>query len=198
MPDMLVTRPSLLVRLRDPQDGPAWQQFIELYGGLVYGFVRRRGLQDADAADLTQEVLHAVSQSMGKFDYDPAQGTFRGWLFSVTRHKIARYLQKQKRQAVGSGDSAAQRRLDEEADPDDMSEKAWDKEYEQQLFRVAAEQVRGSFTEGTWQAFWQTAVEGKPAPEVAAALGMSVGAVYVAKSRVMARLAEQVQKLQEE
>jgi RNA polymerase sigma-70 factor (ECF subfamily) len=195
MPDALLTRASLLVRLRDPHDGLAWQQFVELYGGLVYGFVRRRGLQDADAADLTQEVLQAVSQTMGRWQYDPSQGTFRGWLFAMTRNKMARFLKRRQRQPVGSGDSAAQERLNEEAGPDD-SEKAWDQEYQQQLFRLAAEQIRGSFTPTTWQAFWLTAVEGKSAAEAGAAVNLSPGAVYVAKSRVLARLAEKIQELQ--
>jgi RNA polymerase sigma-70 factor (ECF subfamily) len=174
----------------------AWQQFVELYGSLVYGFVRRRGLQDADAADLTQEVLQAVSQTMGRWQYDPSQGTFRGWLFAMTRNKMARFLKRRQRQPVGSGDSAAQERLNEEASPDADSEKAWDQEYQQQLFRVAAEQIRGNFTPTTWQAFWLTAVEGKSAAEAGATVGLSPGAVYVAKSRVLARLAEKIQELQ--
>lgn len=198
MPDALLTRASLLVRLRDPRDSLAWQQFVELYGSLVYGFVRRRGLQDADAADLTQEVLQALSQSMGRWQYDPAVGTFRGWLFGVTRNKMARFLQRRQRQAVGSGDSGAQERLNEQASPDVESEKAWDQEYQQQLFRLAAEQIRDSFAATTWQAFWQTAVEGKNAAEVGTTLGLSPGAVYVAKSRVLARLAEKVHELQAE
>jgi len=198
MPDALLTRASLLVRLRDPRDSLAWQQFVDLYGSLVYGFVRRRGLQDSDAADLTQEVLQAVSQSVGRWQYDPAQGTFRGWLLGITRNKMARFLERRRRQPIGSGDSSAQERLAQEASPDAESEKAWDQEYQQQLFRLAAEQIRDGFTPTTWQAFWQTAVEGKSAAEVGAALALSPGAVYVAKSRVLARLVEKVQELQAE
>src|SRR5689334_12778884 len=163
MPDVLLTRASLLVRLRDPDDRLAWEQFVELYGSVVYRFVRRRGLQDADAADLTQEVLHAVAQRIGRWQYDPAQGTFRGWLFGMTRHKIARFLQRRQRQPVGSGDTGAHQRLGEEPDEANDAEAAWDREYQQQLFRLAAEQVRPSFAVNTWQAFWMTAVEGKNA-----------------------------------
>ncbi|OAI50324.1 RNA polymerase subunit sigma-70 [Planctomycetaceae bacterium SCGC AG-212-F19] len=198
MPDALLTRASLLVRLRDPQDRPAWEQFVELYGSVVYRFVRRRGLQDADAADLTQEVLQAVAQSMGRWQYDPAQGTFRGWLFGMTRHKIAHFLQRRQRQAIGSGDTGANQRLGEAPCPEGDGESTWDQEYQEQLFRLAAEHVRPSFAPATWQAFWMTAVEGKSAAEVGSALGLSVGAVYVAKSRVLARLAERVQELQAE
>src|SRR5438552_1369435 len=85
MPESPQTRASLLVRLRDGHDREAWRQFVDLYAPLVYGFARRRGLQDADAADLMQDVLRAVSGAAGRLDYDPAKGTFRSWLFTVTR-----------------------------------------------------------------------------------------------------------------
>src|SRR5438094_5665857 len=122
MADALLTRASLLVRLRDPKDRAAWQQFVELYGRLVYGFVRQRGLQDADAADLTQEVFQAVARAAGRLDYDPAQGTFRGWLFTVTRNKLYDFLERGRNKPVGSGDSSAQRRLEEEPSPADDEE----------------------------------------------------------------------------
>ncbi|MBY0522073.1 MAG: sigma-70 family RNA polymerase sigma factor [Gemmataceae bacterium] len=198
MADALLTRASLLLRLRDPEDRAAWQQFVELYGTLVYGFARQRGLQDADAADLTQDVFQAVAQAAGRWQYDPAQGTFRGWLYGITRHKLARFLERRKRQVIGSGDTGAYEQLGQQPDPDADGETAWEQEYQQHLFRVAADAIRDSFAPATWQAFWQTAVEGNGPPAVAATLGMSVGAVYVAKSRVLARLAEQVKQLQQE
>jgi RNA polymerase sigma-70 factor (ECF subfamily) len=198
MGDALRTRASLLARLGDPGDRAAWQQFVELYGRLVYTFARRRGLQDADAADLTQEVFLALAQGAGRWRYDPQQGSFRGWLYGVTHHKLARFLQRRQTQPLGSGDSNAQQRLAEEPGPSDGLEQAWEQEFQRQLFRVAAEQVQGHFAPTTWQAFWQTAVEGRPAALVAAELGLSVGAVYVARSRVLARLAEQVQQMQPE
>src|SRR5262249_48265420 len=113
-----------------------------------------------------------------------------------TRKKFARFLERRRQQAIGSGDTGAHERLDEKPSHDHDLETAWDREYEQQLFRLAAEQIRDSFAPATWQAFWQTAVEGKSGAAVAAGLGISVGAVYVAKSRVMARLTQQVQELQ--
>src|SRR5881392_3121410 len=99
------TRPSLLVRIRDARDRDAWQQFVELYGPLVYRFGRKRGLQDADAADLTQIVLQAVSGAIHRLDYDPARGPFRGWLYGIVRNQLHKLLDRQRRMPVGSGDS---------------------------------------------------------------------------------------------
>ncbi len=194
----LTTRASLLLRLGNPQDRAAWQQFVELYGSLVYGFARRRGLQDADAADLTQEVFAAVAQTVGRWRYDSRKGSFRGWLYGVTRHKLSHFQQKQHRQLIGSGDSKAQELLNEHPSPEPSLEEAWEQEFQQQLFRLAAAQVQDQFAPTTWQAFWRTAVHGEVPAEVAAALGLSVGAVYVAHSRVLARLTETIQQMQAE
>jgi RNA polymerase sigma-70 factor (ECF subfamily) len=190
------TRPSLLVRIRDRGDRAAWEQFAELYTPLLLRFARRHGLQEADAHDLVQEVLKAVTTAAERLEYDPRRGSFRGWLYAVARSKLSNLLAARARQAQGSGDSGVQGLLEQQPAADDSAE--WDAEYERRLFAWAAEQVRAEFQEKTWQAFWRTAVEGRPAGEVAAALGLSVGAVYVAKSRVMARLKEQVQELHEE
>ena len=196
MPEALLTRASLLARLGDPEDRAAWQQFVELYGGLVYGFARRHGLQDADAADLTQEVFLAVARQAGRWHYDPARGSFRGWLYGVTRHKLARLLERRRAQPVGSGDSSDRRRLDEEPSGEPGPQEAWEQEFRRHMFHLAAEQVKDDFAPTTWHAFWRTAVEGRPAAEVGAELGLSVGAVYVARSRVLARLAEKIQEIE--
>jgi RNA polymerase sigma-70 factor (ECF subfamily) len=87
MADSPTTRPSLLVRIRDPQDSQAWTQFVEVYAPLVYGFARKHGLQDADAADVTQDVLRAVAGAAGRLEYDPQRGSFRGWLLTIVRNK---------------------------------------------------------------------------------------------------------------
>jgi RNA polymerase sigma-70 factor (ECF subfamily) len=192
------TRASLLLRIRDGQDLDAWRQFVQLYAPIVYSFARKRGLQDADAADLMQEVLRSVAGAAGRLDYDPKRGTFRSWLYTVTRNKLYSFLNGQRRHVRGGGGSGAQSRLEEVAEPGDAAAQLWDQEYERRVFAWAVEQVRGEFSLPTWQAFWQTAVEGKNPKEVAAALGTSPGAVYVSKSRVLARLRECVQQLQEE
>jgi RNA polymerase sigma factor (sigma-70 family) len=195
MAELPITRASLLVRIRDARDQEAWRLFVQIYAPVVYGYARERGLQDADAADLTQEVLQAVSASADRLDYDPQRGSFRGWLFTVAHHKLHDLLARQRRQGRGSGDTGIQECL--EAQPARAEDQdLWDQEYEQRLFHWAAEQVRHRFQDSTWQAFWQTAVEGKSSKEAAAQLGLTVAAVYLAKSRVMARLREQIQQLE--
>ncbi len=194
MSDVLATRLSLLVRLRDARDDGAWAQFVELYAPLVFGFARKHGLQDADAADLTQDVLQAVSRGIRTLDYDPRRGSFRGWLFTVVRNKLRNFLVTQNRPGRGTGDTGAQHRLEELPAREEDQSAWWDQEYERQVFAWAADEARGAFQVSTWQAFWQTAVEGKTGPEVARTLGLSVAAVYLAKGRVMARLKEIIQE----
>jgi RNA polymerase sigma-70 factor (ECF subfamily) len=198
MADLPMTRASLLVRLRSSADGAAWSQFVDLYAPVIYGFARGHGLQDADAADLTQEVLRAVSAGIGRLDYDPQRGTFRGWLFTVVRNKLRDFLSARSRQVQGSGDTDVHRLLQELPGREAEQEAVWLQEYEQQLFTWAAEQVRRDVQEATWCAFWQTAVEGKSGKEVASALGMSVAAVYLAKGRVLARLHDLVQQVRDD
>jgi RNA polymerase sigma factor (sigma-70 family) len=197
MPEPPPTRASLLLRIRDPHDADAWRQFVELYASVVYSFARRRGLQDADAADLMQEVFRAVASSAGRLDYDPARGSFRSWLYTVTRNKLYNFLDGRKRQITGSGDTGLQEMLEGRAANGADAAALWDQEYERRVFAWAADQVKGEFQESTWQAFRLTAVEGQSAKDAGRRLGMSPGAVYVAKSRVLARLKEQVRMLED-
>jgi RNA polymerase sigma-70 factor (ECF subfamily) len=181
------------MRIRDSQDALAWNEFVGIYGPLIYSFARRRGLQDADAADLTQEVLRAVSCSITQFQYDPDRGGFRRWLFTVTRNELADFVGRARRSPVGAGDTGMREFLERQPAVVDEA-RLWDEEYRRQLLDWAAERVRNEVRESTWQAFWQTAVEGRGAEEVANRLGMSVGAVYIAKSRVIARLRDQIEQ----
>src|SRR3954447_24581317 len=159
MLDAPPTRASLLVRIRDGRDHEAWRQFVQVYAPVVYGFARKRGLQDADAADLMQEVLRSVASAAGRLNYDPKRGSFRGWLYTVTRNKLYNFLDGRRRQVRGSGDSGAQELLEGQAAPDVGTESLWDREYERRLSALAMERVRGEFQEATWRAFWLTAVE---------------------------------------
>jgi RNA polymerase sigma-70 factor (ECF subfamily) len=194
MPEPPVTRPSLLVRLRDVRDAPAWAQFVQLYAPLIYGFARRQGLQDADAADLTQDVLQAVAGAVRGFDYDPARGSFRGWLFTVVRSRLSNFRRRCRAHPdVAGGDTDVQEKL-ASVPASEVDRCWWDQEHERRLFAWAAEQVRPAVEPATWSAFWGTAVEGRAAKEVAAALGLSAAAVYMARSRVLARLKDVIRE----
>jgi RNA polymerase sigma factor (sigma-70 family) len=169
---------------------------------LVYRLARKKGWQHADALELTQEVLLSVSRSIDRWDADPAKGSFRGWLSRVSRNLMINLLVKQRRQPQGVGNTDFQRLLTEQAGPaDDKStdgESAeFDLEYRRRLFRWAAERVKTEFRPATWQAFWRTCVDGHAIKYVAQELGLSVGAVYVARSRVMARLRVCVEEVRE-
>ena len=195
MSDSQTTRASLLLRIRDSADTQAWTEFAEIYAPLIHQFAKKKGLQDADAADLAQEVLGRVAKSIGNFDYDPKVGRFRSWLFTVARNRLNTQFTKQSRQPRGSGDTGVQQALVGHPQDDTELERTWNEQYEQRLFQWAAEKVRDQFTDSTWQAFWQTGVENRPADDVASKLQMSVGAVYIAKSRVLARLKEVIERL---
>ena len=190
-----LTRPSLLVRIKDLSDQRAWERFVELYAPLVYGFARKRGLQEADASDLTQEVLRSVAAAAEQLEYDPRRGTFRAWLYTVTCRKFSDFLRGRERLCQATGDSAVQVVLNGQPAPSDDQ---WEEEYRQHVFTWACDKVRGEFAEATWNAFWQTAVDGRSPADAAAALGITVGTVYIAKSRVLARLREVIQEQMDE
>jgi RNA polymerase sigma-70 factor (ECF subfamily) len=190
------TRPSLLLRLRDHRDREAWAQFVDLYAPLLYGYLRKRGLQDADAADLTQACLRQVVVHVGSLEYDPGRGSFRAWLFTIVRNRLRDFRDRPRHLYQGSGDARRQRLLENQVAPAADESAQWEREWQRGLLAWAAEQVRPQVHEATWQAFWQTAVEDRSGKEVAAALGMTVTAVYLARSRVMARLRALIREVQ--
>ena len=189
------TRQSLLLRLRDARDHSAWSEFLEIYEPLVYRLARRKGFQDADARELTQEVLLAVFGAIGRWDPDPAHGSFRGWLFRIARNMMINFLAKQRRGPQPAGSTDFVRLLAQQPAPESDESVLFDREYKRAAFRWAADQVRDEFHDNTWQAFWRTCVAGIAIKQAAAELGMSVGSVYVARSRVMARLREAIQRI---
>jgi RNA polymerase sigma factor (sigma-70 family) len=194
MSDSPTTRASLLLRLRDTHDLPAWEQFVGLYAPLVYGFARRKGLQDADAADLAQDVMTSVAQQMRQWQYNPERGSFRGWLFTIARNRLMNWQASAARRMDGTGGDdnlkAVQTCPESLPDTDD-----WDAEYALRIFHWAASVVRPQVAEQTWQAFELTAIDGLNGTEVAASLNMSTGAVYLARSRVMSRLKQVVERI---
>lgn len=173
------------MRLRDPADAVAWSDFVSIYEPVIYRLARSRGLQDADAREVTQDVLISVAGAIERFDLQ-REGRFGGWLARITRNATVDRIRQRCEQ--GSGRTDMIRALEQlpEAEPDESA--VFDLERRRQLFRWAAKRVRRQVQEPSWQAFWRTAVEGQPAATVAAQLDMTTGAVYVARCRVLARL----------
>jgi RNA polymerase sigma-70 factor (ECF subfamily) len=195
MTEIPTTRPSLVLRLRDSQDEEAWRLFVDLYTPLVYGYARKRGLQDADAADLSQEVLTAVAGAVGRLEYDPVRGAFRNWVFTIARRKLANWRAARRNQLRGTGDPETRQLLEQCPVPEE--ETNWETEWQRRVFAWACEEARRNVTDVTWQAFWKTAIEELPGKQVAADLGLSVGAVYLARKRVLTRLKELIQSARE-
>ncbi len=145
-----------------------------------------------------QDVLGSVVRAAARLEYDPSRGSFRGWLYTVARNRIFTFLEANRHNpGRGQGGSDGPSRLEAVAGSEWEFAESWDEEYERNLADLAMQRIQGEVQPATWQAFWQTAVEGKPAREVGAALGMSAGAVYVARSRVLARIKEEVERLRE-
>ena len=187
------TRASLLIRLRNPRDQSAWSSFLQIYQPLIFRLIRQKGVQDADASEVTQDVLLAVAGAISRWESDSSRGSFRGWLATITRNLVVNYLIRQSRHPRGTGDDQFRKWLEERPDPASVESRFYDREEEKQLFLWAADQIRTDFKEVTWQAFWRTAVEGREVEIVARELGVTTGIVYVSRSRVMKRLRECVQ-----
>jgi RNA polymerase sigma factor (sigma-70 family) len=190
------TRASLLLRLRDAQDHQAWIEFVALYEPVAYRLLRRRGLQDADARDVMQELLMAVSRSIDRWDPAKERGSFRGWLRRVARNLVINWLKKNERRLLSTEDADVQEMLEmlpADSGPETVE---FDQELRRALFQQAAQQVRAEVRPATWQAFWETAVVGTSPADAARKLGMEVVAVRVAKCRVLARLRAAVTNLE--
>jgi RNA polymerase sigma factor (sigma-70 family) len=191
-----ITRPSLLVRLRDVNDADAWREFVRLYTPLVFNHCARHGLQEADAADVAQEVMRVAAGAMPEFQYDAGRGKFRGWLLQTTRHRLHKFFAKQRRAPQTASETTIERFLDQVPGADEQAR--WEEDYRQRLFDWAAEKVQPEFQPATWDAFRLTAIESVSVKEAGEKLGISIGAVYIARSRVLARLRELIETVADE
>lgn len=191
MSDQPKTRLSLILRLRHTDDAEAWQEFVEIYQPLIFRLARSRGLQEADALDLTQEVMARVAKAVNRWDPDPQRGSFRGWISRITRNLVIEFLRSKNRQPLTSDDSSIDHFIQASPSPSPETE-LFDLEHQRQVFAWAAEKVRGSFQPKSWLAFWLTAIENRSVDDVANDLGMTKGSIYIARSRVMAKLKEKI------
>ena len=197
MNELPKTRQSLLLQLHQ-RSNDAWAEFLQVYEKAIYNFCRRRGLQDADAQDVTQDVLTAVDRRVGTWDSNPSKGTFRGWMFRVARNIAVNKFLERSRQAAASGDTIVAQMLAELPDSEDAQSTAFWMEYRRGLMHWAAKRVKPDVSEFAWKSFWKTAIEGKKADEVAQELGKSVGNVYTAKCRVFARIKNLISQMDDD
>lgn len=187
------TRYSLIARLRNPHDVEAWGEFASIYQPLIHRLVTERGLQYADATDVTQEVLARVARAVEQFDADHQNVTFRGWLYRITRNLTIDFLRHQNRRKLQRIEGAA---IDWNAIPEPSADESAEfrSQYERQLFISVAQSIQRQVRPHTWNAFWATEILRQSVEETARQLGLTVGSVYVARSRMIARLKSEIQK----
>lgn len=189
MYDLPQTRQSLIVRLKSNSD-IAWSEFLTVYEQAIFRFCRGRGLQDADAKDVTQEVFSALHGRLDTWDAQANRGSFRGWLFQVARNIAVDSIRERSRKPISSEAHLAELRQ-----PQDAEATAFQFEYRRALFYWAAEKVRCEVQATTWRCFWESAVLNRAPVEVAEELGVTIGTLYTAKCRVMARIRERIATL---
>jgi RNA polymerase sigma-70 factor (ECF subfamily) len=185
---MNTTSPSLLQRLRRPDAGEAWSRFVDLYTPLLLFWARQSGLQESDAADVVQDILVTLLERLPGFDYTPGR-SFRNWLCTITRNKCREYF---RRQQVRRGEPLGEQADARQADP---STALAEDDYQVYVLGRALALMQQEFQPTTWQACWEHVVQGRPAEEVAAEVGISVNAVYLAKSRVLRKLRRELDGL---
>jgi RNA polymerase sigma-70 factor (ECF subfamily) len=187
---MSPTPPSLLFRLREaPADADAWKQFDAIYRPLLTGWLRRYSLQAHDAADLVQEILETVCRELPSFQYDPARGRFRGWLRQIMVNRLRAFWRARKLERA-----FVEPLVEELQDPDSELSRRWDAEHDRHVLQKLLDQLEPDFAPTTWQAFHRL-LTGEVPKAVAAALGLSVNAVFLARSRILKRLREAAQDL---
>ncbi len=182
---------TLLQRLRARQP-EAWRRLVDLYGPVVYRWCRQLGVSQADAADVVQDVFTAVAADLARFHRDRPGDSFGAWLRTITRHRVSDLFRRRQGQPGADGGTSAYQRLLNLAETEEESSTAGTVEKEPRFTRRVLELLRAEFEERTWQAFWRIVVDGQPPAEAAAALDMSLPAVYQAKSRVLRRLRQEL------
>jgi RNA polymerase sigma-70 factor (ECF subfamily) len=189
------TRVTLLTQLRqEPFDQAGWDEFVERYGRHIYRWCRRWKLQDADAEDLTQDILVKLTQKLHTFAYDPSR-SFRGWLKTVAHHAWRDFNDSRRHVHRAGGDSQVQELILTLGAREDLARKL-EEAFDLELLEAAKVRVRLRVAPHTWEAFRLMALDGLPVAEVAAKVDMQVAMVYVAKSKVQKMLQEEIGKLE--
>ena len=187
------TRASLLLRLRRHDDVESWNEFVEIYQPLIFRMAERCGLQEADANEVVQEVLARVARAVSNWKSSGNQGSFRNWLKCVTKNLVIQFFRDRRRFPQTSDQSDVRRLVEGKPAPQD-DDHWFALELQRQYFAWAARRFKDRFEPTTWAAFWRTTVEDEPIEHVAQQLGVSRGAVYIARSRVMSKLRVAIEK----
>jgi RNA polymerase sigma-70 factor (ECF subfamily) len=181
------TSVSFLESLRD-DSGDAWRQLIDLYSPLIRRWLAKYGAEWDDMDDVSQEVLSVVVRRIPEFQRAPRVGAFRTWLRTITANCLRDHWRRKNRQPKSVGGSVFGEMIEQLQDSDSGISKLWDRDHDQHVTQYLLKQVRPDFADTTWQAFQRYAIDDRSAQEVAAELGISENAVFIAKSRVMTRL----------
>lgn len=195
MNDIPDTQYSLLARLSDPSDREAWQQFADLYQPVIYRIARGRGFQDADAQDLAQQILMSVAGAIPSWKKTSAQTRFRHWLKKVTKNAALNALTRGPKETVAASSKLVA--IQNDVFVDSELEKQIDDEHRREVYRQAAEIVQRQVQPATWDAFRRSTLLDQSAEEVSEQTGLTVGSVYVARSRVLSKLRETVAAIEE-
>lgn len=189
------THVTLLIQLRqDPSDEAGWEEFVERYGRHIYRWCRQWKLQDADAEDVTQDILVKLSQKLRAFAYDPSR-SFRGWLKTIAHHAWRDFEDGRRRTQSAAGDSQVQELMQTVEARQDLARKL-EEAFDLELLEAAKMRVRLRVAPHTWEAFRLLAIEGLPVAEVAGRVHLQAAMVYVAKSKVQKMLQEEIGKLE--
>jgi RNA polymerase sigma-70 factor (ECF subfamily) len=188
------TRQSLLLRAQAGEED-AWKDLTDLYRPLVIGWLNRQGVPARDLDDLSQDILLSVVKHLPAFEHSGRRGAFRSWLRSIVCSRTTDYWRALDAGTRASGGSGATAALQQIADPDSDLNRRWDEEHDRYVLNCLLDLVEGEFEPATLKAFRRLARDGASGAEVAEELGMSVAAVYVAKSRVLQRVRQEAEGL---
>lgn len=188
------TRHSLIVRLKDEQNEPAWSDFVVAYEPFLYRMAERQGVPARDVPDVVQQVLMAVAMSVDGWRSDGKDASFRRWLATVCRNVVIKFMTRERRQSSGRGGTQFVDLMNNVIDEPDQDHV---RKYEHELIVWAAEQVKDEFIATSWSAFWATVIEGRPVSEVSSELNITPGSIYMSRSRIMARIKAKVAEVME-
>jgi len=189
------TRHSLILRLKNPDNETAWQDFVEAYETFLRRLAVRQGVPDRHIPDVTQQVLLAIARSIDGWQDDGKQASFRRWVSTVSRNVVIKFMTRERRhESVGAGTDLLEQLRNIPANPDPQLVR----QYEHEVIIWAAEQVRSEFRKTSWQAFSATMIEGRSVADIAAELGVTAGSIYMSRSRILARIRTKVRQLLEE